>query len=354
MIPELALDFPFVMRPAEPRDEARVLDLLRMALGEKASTRKSADCWAWKHIENPFGQSYVLCAEDPTSGEIVGVRPLMRWSFVDRDGTAHSAARAVDTATHPSYQKRGIFSALTRVAIGDLQAARVEFIFNTPNDVSRPAYLKLGWQIAARWPVYVRPVRSLRTMQRAILGTSDRHDIPRLDECRLVAWQDFREEHASSIEGLLCAFEKTRTRVGYRTRRTLTYLDWRYGRHPDIGYGVYPGFDEAGVLTGFMVGRPARGARGLVAVMMTEMFVAHPSVANMKRLLRGAIQQVRADYWVAHFSRGTHEFETLAATGFMPIRRSGYTWAALPLGPVELDPAGAESWDLSLGELEIF
>lgn len=354
MIPELARDSSFVMRPTEPSDEASVLDVLRLALGEKASTRKSAECWAWKHMENPFGQSHVLCAEDPTSGEIAGVRPLMRWSFVDRDGRDHPAARAVDTATHPSYQKRGIFSRLTRIAISDLRAAGVEFIFNTPNDVSRPAYLKLGWRIAARWPVYVRPVRSLRTVQRAIFGVSDRHDVPSLAECGFVAWQDFREEHATSIEALLCRFEKTRPRVGYRTRRTLTYLDWRYGRHPDIGYGVYPSYDAAGGLVGFTVGRPARGARGLVAIMLTEIFAADPSVTNVRRLLRGAMQQIRADYWVAHFSRGTLEFEALAATGFMPIRRSGYTWAALPLGPVSLDPAGAESWDLSLGELEIF
>ena len=33
-------------------------------------------------------------------------------------------------------------------------------MFNTPNDQSRPGYLKMGWQVVGRVPIGVRPARS--------------------------------------------------------------------------------------------------------------------------------------------------------------------------------------------------
>ena len=46
--------------------------------------------------------------------------------------------RAVDTATRPSHQGRGIFRRMTLHALDDLRAEGVAFVFNTPNDSSRP------------------------------------------------------------------------------------------------------------------------------------------------------------------------------------------------------------------------
>ena len=77
------------------------------------------------------------------------------------------AVRAVDTATHPDHQGKGIFTKLTLGAIPDLRDDGVDAIFNTPNDKSRPGYLKMGWSQVGRVPVGVR-VASPRSLRRAL------------------------------------------------------------------------------------------------------------------------------------------------------------------------------------------
>ena len=68
-------------------------------------------------------------------------------------------ARAVDTATDPDFQGRGIFTRLTLEALDALPAEGVELVFNTPNARSLPGYLKMGWQEVGRLPAAVRPTR---------------------------------------------------------------------------------------------------------------------------------------------------------------------------------------------------
>jgi GNAT superfamily N-acetyltransferase len=101
------------VRPYEDADEPRVLELLSASLGAGPSGDRSAAFFRWKHLENPFGRSVLLVAE--ADGGIVGLRAFLRWRL--RAGHRElSAVRAVDTATHPEFQGRGIFSRLTRAA----------------------------------------------------------------------------------------------------------------------------------------------------------------------------------------------------------------------------------------------
>ena len=58
----------------------------------------------------------------------------------------HRAVRAVDTITAPEARGRGVFTRFT-LAILSNEITRdddVSFVFNTPNDQSRPGYLKMG------------------------------------------------------------------------------------------------------------------------------------------------------------------------------------------------------------------
>jgi GNAT superfamily N-acetyltransferase len=59
----------------------------------------------------------------------------------------------------PDYQGRGIFTRLTLHAIDELAREGVAFVFNTPNDQSRPGYLKMGWEVVGQLPTLVRPTR---------------------------------------------------------------------------------------------------------------------------------------------------------------------------------------------------
>jgi GNAT superfamily N-acetyltransferase len=185
---------------------------------------RDADFFAWKHLDNPFGPSPIWLAEH--DGAVVGVRAMMRWELRRPDGTRWSMARAVDTATLPDYQGRGIFSRLTRAAVSELTADQVAAIFNTPNDQSRPGYLKLGWSELGRVPVTVR-VRSPRGL--VIMARSktaaEKWGLPTtagLDPVQALADDD-------EITALLA---RQPSPEGWATPVTVAYLRWRTGFDP--------------------------------------------------------------------------------------------------------------------------
>jgi GNAT superfamily N-acetyltransferase len=341
------------IRPPRTSDRPAILDLLRQTVGETSASRKTEAFWVWKHVEGAFGPSYSICAWDDGSAEprIVGLRTLMWWEFVDPSGSTQRAARAVDTATHPDYQRRGIFSRLTRRAIEDLRDEGAAFIFNTPNDQSLPGYLKMGWTRVARWPVYVRPVRWLPTARALLGGSTPRSHAPRGSS--FTSWSQFREDDPDGVNAVISVHERLRPTVGYRTPRTLSYLDWRFGKHPDITYYVHA-IREGTELSGFAICRPVPGAKGLRALVITELFVRAPTASACRRLLSSLMRATSCDYVMAHFAPGTVERRALTRCGFVRAPKRGYTFVALPLGNIAFDPRIADSWDLTLSELEIF
>ena len=142
-----------IIREPNLNDTQAIIELLQLSLGESL-LKKTVAIWDFKHIANPFGQSYVLVAEE--DDVIVGVRAFMqwRWQLEDKVWTSY---RAVDTATHPAYQGKGIFKRLTLRALDDVQAKGECFVFNTPNNQSRPGYLKMGWQEVGKINVALIP-----------------------------------------------------------------------------------------------------------------------------------------------------------------------------------------------------
>jgi glycosyltransferase involved in cell wall biosynthesis/GNAT superfamily N-acetyltransferase len=153
------------MRPATADDREAVLALMQRTLGWDSDPR-FANLFSWKHERNVFGPSPAWVAID--DGRVVAVRLFMRWEF-QRNGEVLRAVRAVDTATDPDYQGRGLFTALTLRGLDELRAEGVDLVFNTPNDQSRPGYLKMGWREVGRLPAVVRPrgIASLAKIARA-------------------------------------------------------------------------------------------------------------------------------------------------------------------------------------------
>src|SRR5690242_18990664 len=117
------------IRRASSGDIPKIIDVLKLSLGESL-LKKSVDIWQFKHKENPFGESYVLAAEE--TDQLIGVRAFMSWKW-QKGNKSWQAYRAVDTATHPEHQGRGIFKTLTLQALHGVGALTPCFVFNTPN-----------------------------------------------------------------------------------------------------------------------------------------------------------------------------------------------------------------------------
>ena len=332
---------PVEVRNYEPRDEAAVLQLLRESLGNGPVRERSGEFFNWKHYENSFGDSFMLVAE--ISHRIVGFRALMRWRFStgDRDFTA---VRAVDTATHPKHQGRGIFSRLTLEALDALRG-EVDLVFNTPNEKSLPGYLKMGWRTVGVVPVRLRLRRPIRFAQHARLVRRTGGTLTRALTPPSIAAQPASQVlgDTAGLSGLLRRAESFPGRLS--TPRTIEYLQWRYGAAPLLDYRAIGDADGIAI---FRV-RP-RGP--LWETTVAELIVPEGGREQARRLLRAVAHSADVDHITISFpagsdaDRGTRR-TTLPAPG-------GMTLVANSLSNICPDPGDLNSWALTLGDLEVF
>ncbi len=315
------------LRRATDEDGPAVLGLLGSALGW-GDDRRFAAFFAWKHRDNPAGASPAWVALD--GDRIVGLRTFLRWELEGPDGAVR-AVRAVDTATHPEYQRRGIFSRLTRLALEELVAEGVQVVFNTPNDRSGPGYLKLGWQKLGRLPVRFRPTSAGALIRLAgARCPAERWSLP------LEAGHPATEVLAGpEIAGLLGA---RGTAKAWRTRRSAAFVAWRYGFEPLHYRAVLVGRDVADGVAVFRARRRGSSVEGTVC----DVVVA----GDDPRLRRAALARVAA---VA----GIDYVLTLDRPGLtLPLPGQGPTLFARELTAAAVPPASG--WQLSLGDVELF
>lgn len=205
------------IREARHTDISQILEVLRASLGE-GSSKKTEEVWRFKHIDNPFGESLVLVAEE--NDEIVGVRAFMRWKL-QRGEQVYSAFRAVDTATHPDFQGKGIFKKLTLKALEIAKERGDHFVFNTPNSNSKPGYLKMGWEEISKLKVQIQLVNPI------YWNFSDRFSLS----------SEFEEKNMDSqiLENYNSIFLNSNKLF---TPKSLEYFKWRYLNNPLQKYKI--------------------------------------------------------------------------------------------------------------------
>jgi GNAT superfamily N-acetyltransferase len=340
---------PVVTRAYLPGDEPAILELLQASLGAGPGGARSADFFRWKHVENPFGPSFMLLAE--AEDRIVGLRAFMRWGF-EAGGAALPAVRAVDTATHPDHQGRGIFSRLTREAVDALRADTA-FVFNTPNGKSLPGYLKMGWRTVGRIPVGVRVRRPVRFLvERGGRRTADTDVRPSMAVDAASAGEVL--DRTPGLADLVASSEPAtwagRGRIA--TLRTLPYLRWRYGRAPLLDYRAL--VEERGPeVRGIAIFR-VRPRGSLTEATVAEVITRAGDGATAARLLRRIGRTAPVDHVTCSFPSGTVLRAASRRTGYVRTPGGLMLVANTLRDHVDPDPGDERSWALSLGDLEVF
>jgi GNAT superfamily N-acetyltransferase len=298
-----------------------VLALLVASLGEPPGLRRTPELFAWKHFANPFGRSILLVAE--VGARIAGLRAFMRWELVTPSGARFRCVRAVDTATHPDFQRMGIFRSLTLAGLEMARAEGVDLVFNTPNPRSGAGYLSMGWQPVGKIGVMIAP--SLRMLRPA-------------DGARPQTDGDFLAN--SEPPGELGV--QDRAPRGLRTPRTPEYLTWRFSHHPEAAYARVSAGENLAVV------RPnlRRGRREL---LVSDVFGPRPVKA-----IALARRRCRADYVAGWFARGSPERRAAMRAGLLPVPGvTSLTLMARPLRDLSVDVSSLSSWDLALSDLEL-
>ncbi|HEX6236623.1 MAG TPA: GNAT family N-acetyltransferase [Acidimicrobiales bacterium] len=323
------------VRQADDHDLPAVLDLLQASLGWVPDDAY-ARFFSWKHLESPFGRSPAWVAVDPAAGDrIVGFRTFSRWRF-EQCGETVPAVRAVDTATHPDYQGRGIFSLLTRHALEELLSQGVAFVFNTPNARSRPGYYKMGWRLVERLPVAatLRSPGSLARLARA-RTPADKWSVP--TAAGVPVAELLTDEPA--LTSLLDAARPDDERL--RTARTPTYLSWRYG-FPPLHYRAAVAAD--GVGAGVVIFRLRRRGPALEAAIC-EQFVPEGNRHTARSLVRRVLRETGSDHAV---QIGPAQ----PLRGLAPVPGQGPTLVWRDVADPAMPPP--DRWDVGLGDIELF
>jgi hypothetical protein len=327
------------IRPYSEADEPAVLELLHASLGPGPVGERNPEFFRWKHKANPFGPSYMLVAE--VAGRIVGLRSFMRWRFVS-DGRVVRAVRAVDTATHPEFQRMGIFSRLTKQAVEDLRL-QTDLVFNTPNSRSGPGYLKLGWHRVGRVTVSVhvrRPIRfigRLRSMGDPSSDISIPVDLESARDC------------LADVDALSSLLEEAAAPTGQlATQKDLTFLRWRYGGTALLDYRAVRELRH-GRLEGLAILRVRPRGR-LWECSIVDLIARRGDTRTVIRLLQRAAAAAPVDYAVTRVASGWDA----ARAGYVPTP-GPLTLVVNPLrGKILPDPTVRRSWALTLGDLEVF
>ncbi len=313
---------PYVVRAATSADRPGILALAQRSLGW-AGDERDRSFFAWKHDANPFGASPAWVAD--AEGTLLGFRTFLRWDL-QRGHEGLRCVRAVDTATDPAAQGKGVFRTLTLHAVDELTAQGLDAVFNTPNAQSRPGYLKMGWSDLGRPTLGVAPRAplSLVTMARSQEGARKWSETTNVGE---PAPDVLGTDEAAALARHLVRPPRL------ATARSIEVLRWRYGFEPL----AYRAIEVRGGWCIFRVRR--RGPSIEVAVCEWLSDRADP------RALRRIVRACRADYAVGlGLSARRH--------GIVPIPRRGphVTWRPLahPGLPRPQDLA------LGLGDLELF
>jgi GNAT superfamily N-acetyltransferase len=201
------------IRHATDQDIPSIVELLKLSLGESLMPKSEA-FWRWKHVDNPFGRSPVLLAFE--NDQLIGVRAFMRWEW-RQGGKIYKSVRAVDTATHPDHQGKGIFKKLTLQLVEQCRSEGVDFIFNTPNKSSKPGYIKMGWMSNGKLKLNIKP---------------------------FIPWgaktDDFDSSYSTKNNSINYStkFEVSTSDL-LSTAVSQKFLGWRYSENPNINYYAF-------------------------------------------------------------------------------------------------------------------
>jgi N-acetylglutamate synthase-like GNAT family acetyltransferase len=326
-------------RTATEDDIPAIVGLLKISLGESLMP-KSEEFWRWKHVQNPFGVSPVLLAEDEKN--IIGVRAFMRWTWLSGNQTI-AAVRAVDTATHPGYQGKGIFSSLTKKLLKQCEEDGTQIVFNTPNSKSLPGYLKMGWKEAGKLPINLRLLRPLNIGFHFIKGVSSTQ--PKEEKSDIGSYLNH-----PGLPALINA-HRSFFRGQITSAHTAQSLQWRYEKVPVAKYHAAALESSAG-LRALIIYR-IKFTRAGKEFRLTDYFMESPNCLGLiKDLILEKCRNHHAD------------FVTAAGLPGMEIFNNRILPSSFSVGPIvtvrtinlkELDNfEHFNQWKPSLGDLELF
>lgn len=308
-----------LLRKASDLDIPAIIALLKSSLGESSSPKSDFN-WNWKHNKNPFGNSPVLLADE--NKHLIGVRAMMKWQW-QKGEKIFTTLRAVDTATHPDFKGKGIFSKLTMQMIDESTSNNVDFIFNTPNAQSKPGYLKMGWieagklhiGLQCRFPHFFKCSKKLSTIS-----------------------------YDTNLSQLCTHWNNQLKKPNlFFTPKSIDYLNWRYRDNPVVDYLIHCEHDIY-----------------IAAYLRPRKYFMELRIAEL--IYQGDYKTIKKK--VNQFINTHRSRSKITLISFSPLVKNAMPGlkVVLPVGPVltlrnlnmSIPFESLSNWNIALGDLELF
>jgi hypothetical protein len=245
---------------------------------------------------------------------------LMMWRW-QRGKQMFSALRAVDTATHPDHQGKGIFKKLTLEALEIGRERGDHFVFNTPNSQSKPGYLKMGWEGIGRLKVQVRPLNLLKFKS---------------DTC------EFRlSDDLAVVSNLLNSNHDILKESGKLfTPKDLDYIKWRYINNPLQKYHIV--FDNEFFIAGYLKKHRYFSEFRISEAITSEKgkILAKSAILNLAQSSKASILSLSPNSGI-QYKIGITE-------------KIGPILTYRPINLTQPECTDLKTWNYSLGDLELF
>ncbi len=331
-----------IIRPATTEDKPAIIQLMKQSLGESLIP-KSESLWNWKHEQNPFGSSFVLLAEEDQT--LIGLRAFMQWQWQWK-GATYRAIRAVDTATHPQHQGKGIFKKLTLQQLQACKEEGVHFVFNTPNDKSKPGYLKMGWVEQGKMPLKFAFRNPLSLVYSKYLN-KNKFAAEGIDPTPAQTWPSEVSNLATNFSG---------ENDFFFTKLSPQYINWRYAVNPLFRYNYFTDNENFLLISRVKNHSFTKELRLVEFILLNSK--ADPAAVN-KTMKKQVHQFCRANSinLISFSGRQYHIYKKYFNwMGILPVKNLGPVVTLKDVNMNERFPElmHVQNWAYSIGDMELF
>lgn len=278
-----------VRRPGE-LDYGAVLELQHHAFRdvmtpEQIERNLNRAYYEWTH-NPPAGEARIAVAHD--GDQLVAMNSMFPLVLDTPDGKVRGW-QSCQTATHFSARGQGLFMRCLNALKEEIRPDEVFFGF--PNHNSMRGFLKLGWKTLSQLRTWVRPLPGFA------YGAGPLEPV-----------ETFESEH--------CDFLHESTQEFVEIQRSPSYLNWRYGQHPNHRYQRFV-FREGERVSGLLVLHPTQ-LFGMRSLLVMECRGRTRAVEN--HLARCAATRAwREGAWPTVMVRSDTGAGRLLPAGFLPV-----------------------------------
>jgi len=278
------------VREADLRADRQVLiDLLR----ENLPQHGGAAHFDWLYLQNPAGEAKAWLAEDPASGDAIGVAAAFPRRMYVR-GELVSCWNLGDFAIRKRHRSLGPAVALQRACLREVTEGRVAFAYDHPASNMMAIYRRLGIEATGNVVRFAKPLRLDDRIKApavvkpvangvAAIGTLL---LRTLDMGRARAASASRVSTGERVDERFDELDRRTCREArVRGSRDADYLKWRYLKSPNQRFEVLTVTQDE-TLTGYVVFYQS-GNNGVIADLLAD------GRQGVDALVAGAVELAR-------------------------------------------------------------